>query len=241
MLETTEGIVLHTVKYGESSLIATIYTRSFGRQSYLVNGARGKHAGNSANRLQPLFIVDIVFYHKQSRELHRLKELKSNQVYQNLSLDISKSVVAIFLAEMLYRNVNEQESYPEMYDFIKNALLVFDLMESGVANFHIYFLYRLTEYLGFLPSLERQGFKNWFDMKKGAVVHYQPQHPYFAANEETECLINLASLKLHEIGQFKISRNMRDALLSIMVEYYRLHFDDPREIKSLKVLKEVFQ
>ena len=48
MLATTEGIVLHTIKYGESSVIATIYTRDFGRQSYLVNAAHGKHSKNKA-------------------------------------------------------------------------------------------------------------------------------------------------------------------------------------------------
>ena len=240
MLATTEGIVLHTIKYGESSVIATIYTRDFGRQSYLVNAAHGKHSKNKAGILQPLFLVDIVAYYKQSRDLNRVKELKSNQNYQNLSFDIVKSTLAIFIAEMLYRSIHEQESYPEMYDFIKHALLYLDLMEAGMANFHIYFLYRLTEYLGFLPELKRIGFQNWFDMKKGAVVHAQPSHPYYANKDVTENLINLSGLKLHEIDQFKITRKMRDDLLAAIVEYYQLHFDDSGEIKSLNILREVF-
>ncbi len=240
MLATTEGIVLHTIKYGESSIIATIYTRDFGRQSYLVNAAHGKNAKNKAGILQPLFLVDIVAYYKQSRELNRVKEIKSNQNYQNLSFDIVKSTLAIFLAEMLYRSIHEQESYPEMYDFVKHSLLYFDLMETGIANFHIYFLYRLTEYLGFLPELKRVGFQNWFDIKKGAVVHSQPSHPFFANKDDTENLINLSDLKLHEIENFKISRKMRDSLLSVIVEYYRVHFDDSGEIKSLNILREVF-
>ncbi len=179
MLATTEGIILHTIKYGESSVIATVYTRDFGRQSYLVNAARGKHAKNKAGILQPLFIVDIVAYHKQSRELNRVKEIKSNHNYQNLSFDITKSTLAIFLAEMLYRSIHEQESYPEMYDFIKHSLLYFDLMETGAANFHVYFLYRLTEYLGFLPELKRVGFQNWFDMKKGRSGSYSTLASFF--------------------------------------------------------------
>lgn len=240
MLATTEGIVLHTIKYGESSVIATIYTRDFGRQSYLVNAAHGKHAKNRAGLLQPLFLVEIIAYYKQSRDLNRVKELRSNQNYQNLSFDISKSTLAIFLAEMLFRSIHEQESYPEMFDFIKHSLLYFDLMEHGTANFHIYFLYRLTEYLGFLPELKKVGFQNWFDIKKGKVVHTQPSHPFFANKEETENLIYLSGLKLPEIEHLNISRKMRDSLLSVIVEYYRVHFDDSAEIKSLKILREVF-
>jgi DNA repair protein RecO (recombination protein O) len=73
MLVSTEGIVLHHIKYGESSVIATIYTRDFGRQSYLVNAARSKKSQNKASLLQPLFLVDLVAYQKQSSELHRDK------------------------------------------------------------------------------------------------------------------------------------------------------------------------
>ncbi len=144
MLTSTEGIVLHFIKYGESSVITTIYTRDFGRQSYLINAARSKKSKNRAGLLQPLFLVDLVAYQKPSRELHRVKELKSNKTYQNIAFDITKTTQAIFLSEVLYKSLNEQESFPEMFDFIKNSLLYFDLMDAGFSNFHLYFLFRLT-------------------------------------------------------------------------------------------------
>jgi len=241
MLISTEGIVLHFIKYGESSVITTIFTRDFGRQSYLVNAARSKKSQNKASLLQPLFFVDIVAYQKHSRELHRIKELRNNHVYQNLPFEITKSSIAIFLAEVLYKSINEQESYPEMYDFIKNSLLYFDLMETGSANFHLWFLFRLTEYLGFLPDTSRVGFEGWLDIKKGAVVHFQPSHPFYANKEATENLMKLSALKIYEISGFEIPRKMRDTLISVLIDYYQLHFDDLGEIKSLNVLREVFK
>jgi len=241
MLVSTEGIVLHFIKYGESSVIATIYTRDFGRQSYLVNAARSKKSQNKASLLQPLFLVDMIAYQKQSRELHRIKELRSYHVYQNIPFEITKSSLSIFIAEVLYKSINEQESYPEMYDFIKNSLLYFDLMEKGSGNFHIWFLFRLTEYLGFLPDTSRVGFEGWFDSRKGAVVHFEPSHPFYANKEVTENLIQLSALKIHEISGFEISRKMRDTLVSVLIDYYQLHFDNLGEIKSLNVLREVFK
>ena len=241
MLVTTEGIVLHFIKYGESSVIATIFTRDFGRQSYLVNAARSRKSQNKSSLLQPLFLVDLVAYQKPTHELHRIKELKSNQVYQNIPFNITKSSLVIFISEVLYKSINEQESYPEMYDFIKNSLLYFDLMETGSSNFHLWFLFRLTEYLGFFPETNRIGFEGWFDMKKGAIVHFQPSHPFHANKEATEYLMKLSSLKLHEISEFIVSRAMRDTLITVMVDYYQLHFEDLGEIKSLNVLREVFR
>ena len=240
MLATTEGIVLHFIKYGESSVIATIYTREFGRQSYIVNAARSKKSKNKASLLQPLFFVDLVTYQKQNRDIQRVKEIKSSQTYQNIPFDIAKSTQAIFISEMLYKTLNEQESFPEMFDFIKNSLLYFDLMENGFANFHLYFLFRLTEYLGFLPDTNRIGFEAWFDLRKGAVVPFEPSHPLFVNKEVTEYLCTLSTLKIQEISDFKISRNLRENLLSKLIEYYQLHFDNLGEIKSIGVLKEVF-
>ena len=241
MLVNSEGIVLHAIKYGESSVIATIYTNEFGKQSYLVNAARNKKSKNKASLFQPLFLVDLVAYQKQSNDINRIKEVKSSAIYQNLPHDIIKSTIAIFIAEILYRTINEQESYSEMFSFIKNSVLYYDLMDSGYSGFHLWFLLRLTEYLGFMPDLERKGFQNWFDMKKGEIVSFQPSHPFYANKEETEFLADLALIKIHELSKYRIPRKMRDSLITSLVDYYHLHFENLGEIKSLNVLREVFK
>ncbi|MDX1285179.1 MAG: DNA repair protein RecO [Draconibacterium sp.] len=240
MLAATEGIVLNFIKYGESSVIATILTREFGRHSYIVNASRSKKSKNKAGLLQPLFLVDLEVYQKQTREVQRIKSLRSNHVYQNIPFEIVKSTQAIFLAEILSKTIHEHESYPEMYNFIKNAIMYFDLMEEGVANFHIYFLYRLTEYLGFMPDTNQAEFEGWFDLNKGTIVGFEPSHPLFANKELTSYLKQLSFLKINELGELKISGNTRDGLLTVLVDYYQLHFDNLGEIKSLDVLREVF-
>jgi DNA repair protein RecO (recombination protein O) len=240
MLVTTEGIVLHFIRYGESSVISTIYTRDFGRQSYLINAARSKKSKNKAGLLQPLFLVNLVAYQKQNRNIQRIKEIKSSQAYQNIAFDIAKSTQAIFLAEILYKTINEHESYPEMFDFMQNAFLYFDLMDEGASNFHFFFLFRLTEYLGFLPDTKKIGLADWFDMKKGSIVPFQPPHPFYANKEMTEYLIQLAGLKINELSEFKIPGAIRESLLTTLIDYYQLHFDNLGEIKSLGILREVF-
>jgi DNA repair protein RecO (recombination protein O) len=205
MLAATKGIILHSIKYGENAVIINIYTRESGRQACFLNISRGKKAKTKTGILQPLFLVDLVAYQKDTREVQRIKEIKNHPVYQNIPFDVTKSAQAIFLAEMLSKTLREQESAPEMFDFMQNSLLFFDLAENGVANFHLWFLFRLTEYLGFFPETKKTGFESWFDMRKGAVVPFEPPHPFFFHKEATEKLIHLSSLKLHELGQFKIS------------------------------------
>ncbi len=241
MLITTAGIVLQLVKYGESSVIVTIYTREYGRQAFMMNVSRSKSGKRKNGLLQPLFLVDLVFYYKENRDIQRIKEIKNAPAYQNIPFHVVKSTQVLFLAEMLSKTLREQESAPEMFDFIQNALLFFDLMEGPSAAFHLWFLFRLTGYLGFLPDTRKTSFEGWFDMRKGAVVPFEPSHPFFVKKEATDFLCSLSALKIHEIPHWIIPRNMRGYLTQKLVEYYRLHFEHLGEIKSLKVLQEVFE
>ena len=65
MIQTTKGIVLRSVKYGETSLVVTIFTELFGLQSYLVNGVRtaSKKGSSKSAMFQPSAILELVAYH----------------------------------------------------------------------------------------------------------------------------------------------------------------------------------
>lgn len=239
MLATTEGVILHVIKYGENSVIATIYTKDFGRQAYIVNSSRGRKTAKRPG-LQPMFLVNLVAYHKDSRDIQRVKEIKNYPAYQNIPFDISKSTQTLFISEILYKILREQESSPDLFGFIKNSFLFFDLAEGGVTNFHIYFLFRLTEYLGFMPDMRASGKNGCLDMQQGIILPYEPAHAFFVNPDATQLMCVLSNLKIKNLGRLRISRNMRDYLINKLVEYYRLHFENMGEIKSLKVLREVF-
>jgi len=239
MLVSTEGIVLKVIKYGESSLIANLYTKEFGRSSYIINAVRGRKSKHR-QILQPLFLVDVVAYIKDSREVQRVKEIKNHPAYQNIPFDIRKSTQILFLSEVLNKILREQESSPEMFNFIKNSLLFFDLDVSAPGNFHLFFLLRLTGHLGFLPDMHFEGSGGWLDLQKGVIVPYEPPHPYYVNQEGTAALQILSGLKSGELNTLRISRNLRGYLTAKLIEYYHMHFEHLGEIKSLKILQELF-
>ena len=74
MLEKTRGIILHQIKYTDSGIVAQIYTRKFGRQSFLIKGMRNRKTGKHNILFQPMFILDLELYYKASREMQTLKE-----------------------------------------------------------------------------------------------------------------------------------------------------------------------
>jgi DNA repair protein RecO (recombination protein O) len=240
MLVSGEGVILHYVKYGDNSLIVNIYTKEWGRQAYMVNVSRNRKSQNRSGILQPLFFVNLVAYQKDTREVQRIKEIKNQPVYQSIPFDVVKSSQIMFLAELLYKILREQESSPDTFNFIQNSLMYYDLTENPAANFHLWFLFRLTEFAGIMPDTTKTGFEGWFDMRKGAIVPFEPSHPFFMNKEATGALLKLASVQIGEIAQLRIPASLRYSLTTKLVEYYQLHFEHLGEIKSLKVLHELF-
>src|SRR4030066_1853086 len=115
MLIKVRGIVLHHIKYKECSSIVHMYTDLHGRQSYLINNARGKRGQHRANLLQPLFFLEMEVYHKPYRELQRIKEFNQHIPFRTLPFDLNKSTQAMLIAEVLYRSLKEEEANPELF------------------------------------------------------------------------------------------------------------------------------
>jgi DNA repair protein RecO (recombination protein O) len=240
MLVKTKGIVLHTLQYGESSLIVTFFSEDFGRVSCLVNATRGIRARNKASIIQPLFILELEMYLKKSRELQRIKEIRLFRPYLTIPFDIRKSSQVLFLAELLNKVIREEEPNCALYSFIENSLIFFDSMKEGAANFHLWFLAGFTEFAGIYPHLGeiRQG---WFDMKKGMITGSVPLHPFFMDQEVTACFKDIINRNIHELPGVIISHSTRNDLLNKILEYYHQHFGNLENFNSLAVLHEVFQ
>src|SRR3569832_2393554 len=102
MIHKTKGIVLRTVKYGETSLVVTVFTELFGLQSYLVKGVKtpAKKGTAKANLFQPAAILDLVAYHNEFKNLQRLKEFRWALLYQHILSDVRKNAVALFFIEL---------------------------------------------------------------------------------------------------------------------------------------------
>ena len=137
MIHKVRGIALHHIKFKESSAVFHIYTDLFGRQSYLVHSIKGKKSRFSSNLLQPLTLLEMEVYHKEGRDLQRLKEIRTYIPYQRIPFDPYRSSQAIFLAEVLYRSLKEEDPTPGLFDYLEHSLQILDISEKNTHNFHL--------------------------------------------------------------------------------------------------------
>jgi len=239
MLHKTRGIVFKTTDYGESGVIVQIFTEKFGLQSYIINGVKKPKAKITRNMLQPLHLLDMVVYHKNTGSVQRISELKNSPLLQSIPYDVIKSSIAIFLNEILYKAVRQQSAEEKLFDFIFNAIEWLDNQDEGLANFHLLFLVRLTRYLGFYPEQPGASGADYFDMKNGTFTRYKPEGLYYLSPPHTQNFARLMQTGFEHIGQLKFPNEERRYLLQKLLDYYALHVEGFGNIKSHEVLEEV--
>jgi len=98
MLVSTDAIILSKLKYGDSNIILSSYTKEFGLKSYLLKGVLKQRKGKiKPAYLQPLLQVHIEGNHKDNRSLQSISELKPLFHYKTLHTNISKGAIVILL------------------------------------------------------------------------------------------------------------------------------------------------
>lgn len=240
MLEKTRGINLHQIKYTDSGIIAQLYTRKFGRQSFLIRGMRNRKSGKHNILFQPMFILDLEINYKESREMNVLKEFSVSYSPYDIYSDIKKTSVAIFLGEVLTSVLREESSNEEMFDYIEKSIIYFDRSRDSYANFHIAFLAGLSSFLGFEPGNRKDADDSFFDMTNGVFVPVPPVHGNYANQEISGILARVFLSTYDNIGNITLKGALRNEVLDTLIKYYSLHLTGLKKIKSLEVLKEVF-
>jgi DNA repair protein RecO (recombination protein O) len=241
MIHTVKGILLHHVKFKESSAIIHIYTDKYGRQSYLVNSIRGKRSKYPGNLLQPLTLLEIEAYHKEGRDLQKLKEIRSYHPYRSIPFDLYKSSQSLFLAEVLYKVLREEEPNSRLFEFLESSLELLDVSDSGMINFHLLFLLQLTRYLGFYPHKDYEELDPVFDMRSGHFMQGKVLHPDCFDRISSALLIRLFDTGFSTLSDIKVNHQERAVFLADMMDYYKFHMEGFGNIKSLGVLSEIYR
>lgn len=236
MLIKTPAIVLSAIKYGDSGKIIKFFTLNHGLTSCISKSIYAKK--NKTNSLLiPFNLVELVYDEKPNQNLHFLKEINSTTHFNSIHLQPEKTTIVLFLTEILNAVLKEEEQNFALFEFLENSIRAFDQKNSGYADFHLWFLLNLTQFLGFYPHLKK-GF-SYFDLNNGISTQEIP-HEIYISDSDLFHFEKLISLDFHDQTQSQFSQNQRKSILSTLLKYYELHISDFRQPKSLEILNQVF-
>lgn len=238
MLVKTKALVIHSLRYGEADLIVKCYTESSGLKSYLLRRIlKSKKGKLKTSMFQPLTQLDIEANHKDKNTLESIREAKVIRPYVSLHTEIHKSSVVMFLAEMLRNSIQEEEQNQALYHFLEESLNWFDTSEH-FANFHLLFLVKLTQYLGFYPN-ESSTDLPYFNLLDGDFQHVET-NKYCISNQNSALLKQLLQSNFDKVHEIKLNKTRRKSFLEMWLLYYELHLHGFRKPKSLEILHQLF-
>jgi len=242
-LHKTRGIVLRTVKYGETSVIVSIFTELFGLQSYLVNGVRAstKKGSGKANLFQPSAILDLIVYHSELKQLQRIKEFKWGYIYQHILSDVRKNAVALFMVELLSKCLKQPENNPDLFHFSEDAFRhLDDASDAETANFPLFVALHLPVFFGFRIDDNYSEQNQYLDLQEGSFTAVQPTHPYFLDDKQAYIISQLLKVQQPvELEDIKLNHEFRRNLLFALERFYALHIAEFGTMRTLPVLREI--
>lgn len=242
MTHKTKGIILRTVKYGETSIIASVYTELFGIQSYIVKGIRQSNKKqNKAIYFQPAAMLEMVVYHNELKKLQFIKEYQWSYLYRAVLFDVVKNAIAMFMVELLQLTMKQPEANAELFYFIEDCLQQLDKGSNTLAaNLPLYFTLNLATKSGFRLQGEYAETIAVLDLQEGAFVTDIPAHSYYAQGSVAFIISILNSLNsLNALEQIALNRSERKEVLLVLLQYISLHLHDAGNLKSLSILQEV--
>jgi len=235
----TEAIVLHALKYGETRIIADMFTREQGRLSFIIPAPRSERSKVKKQYLQPLTLLQLECQVFPKQQLHRITDASILIPLPSLLSDPKKLSIGLFVSEFLYHALKGEQTNPPLFDYLRSSIeWLNECREGAFANFHLVFLMRTARFFGFYPNLDDEG--EYFDLRGAVFCPQPPMHRDFLLPQEASHIRLLMRMDFGTMHLFRLNRLERARILEILLTYYRLHLTDFPQLRSLQVLQELY-
>lgn len=244
MLLQTKGIIMRTVKYGETSLVVTVFTELFGVQSYMVNGVRTsrKSSSISIGHLQPGNLLDMVVYHHEKSTLQRMKDCRLLFHGQNLDENMSKNAVLLFMVELLQKCLKQPDPQPDLFYFLEDVMSgLNDANPAQTANLPVFYMLHLSHFFGFRLMDNFSDATPFLDLSEGQFVEYVPVHGLYLESSNSKTVADLLKvMQVTELDQVSLNRKVRNDIIDMLSSFYALHVQPFGSLKSLPILRSLW-
>ena len=146
-----QGVVLRTIRLGESDRIVTLVTEGRGKVRAVAKGVR-KTKSRFGGRLEPCSHVSMLMYEGRG-ELDIVSQVESIDHFRPIREDLERTGAAITLLEVVDQVVQEGEANPRLYQMLVGALR--SLAARNAPLLVPAFFWKLLSLEGAHPMLER--------------------------------------------------------------------------------------
>ncbi len=239
-LSRSQIIVLHLTKYGESGIILHTLDSVSGRRSLYLQGVGRRSNASATAHFHSLSILDVITYTSSKSSLSYLKEYSPSVTLDSIRTDIYKSTISLFISEVLYRCLKEENGDQALFNWLCEAITALNEMKESCANFHLWFLTGFCSKMGFCPKDNYGGDNLLFDAVSASYIPAFASSDIVFSSENSEILHIMLSSSFEKAMQLKLSGSLRSDFASNMLKYLSYHLGSEINIKSLSVMHQIF-
>lgn len=243
-----KGIVLRKRKYRETSKLVTIFSEASGKLNLVAKGVRSQKSKNSAV-LEPINLIEFVYYFKHTRELQYISSVEFLNDYSKIKSDFEKLKYAFVVLDIVNLFSKEGEPNQILFDLTINFLDLInesDIMASALFD---YFIIKTSEISGYPvvtsvcpichKDLNLIAAEFVFTKDFGTVCSacsFNKNNVIDLTEEEKILLVGLYFEKLNEFGSAKF-RFTTNKLLNGLIDFMKYHVDEFKYLKSFQILE----
>jgi len=228
---TSRSISISYSKYSETSIIAKLFTKKNGLQSFIIRGVRKKKSKNKLGFFQPLQLSEITASLSKRKNLQTLHDICLTNVKLKKMISTRNDLIAVFVAEVLSKILHEGEADDKLFEYIWNVKLLLNDETPVDLNFPLLFLLQLSNFLGFSP-LKENLLNIYFNIEQGCFVNKKSNMTLTQENSlYLKALLN--KNKIH------IPYKNRNQLLEILIKYYKFHDHELKNLTSHIIIESL--
>nr|HPN88284.1 DNA repair protein RecO [Candidatus Omnitrophota bacterium] len=148
----TEGIVLKTFDYRETSRIARFFTKDYGKISGVLKGIRKDHK-KFGSHLDRFSVNDIVYYQYRNSDLHLISQCDLKQFFFLVRQDYARNIAANYMLELIDLLMQPEQKNTRVYHLILEYLSHLETIKDIDKLVHI-FQIKILLYSGFRPHID---------------------------------------------------------------------------------------
>jgi len=245
-LRRTDGVILRTYPFRETSKIVVLYSPHFGKLRLVAKGAR-RPKSIFGGSLEPITHVKALFYHREGRDLHTLSQADIVHSFRGIKEDLGLLGYASAACEVVLRWTPGEAPSPPLFRALLGALREMERRGKGETLLW-WFELRAAEILGYRPELGRCVFCG--GPLKGTPLAFSPASggilcPSCASGEEfslsqgaARLLARLQALPADRAATLSASGRTGEQVRSVLRAFLAYHTEE-RELRALDFLHKV--
>ena len=215
MNDTVLAYVLKQMDYREHDAIITVFTKEYGKLSFVSRGVR-KMTSKNASAVMPYTQSEILFDYKEHATMFQLKSARCKEYYRYMHEDMMASSAASVIAEIV-----DVFSLSEDSDQIYNMVgIAFDKLNNGYSSTLVVslFLVDILRMAGLLPDVDA-----CVVCGKQHVVTMSPKEGGFLCEDHAT---NIPYMKAEYLRRFRILCKAGIDKIDVVTKYIEENIND---------------